>query len=92
MMYITKNFLKEIILDQQQNITFPDDYCPNYCPNYCPGSIEPFWKILNTIIILSGIRRYGKSALLHNIRKQSQKKDFFSILKTIHKWLLYDEL
>jgi predicted AAA+ superfamily ATPase len=70
-MKITSELLKLIIADQQEEHTVPSQYMQR--------TIEP--KLLELtlnkeIIVLTGLRRAGKSVLLHYIRQESKESDY----------------
>jgi len=70
---ISKSSLKAVILDQKS--TFNKGLI-----NYIPRDIEgDLYKNMNTgfIIIISGIRRAGKSTLLNKIRNDSKEKNYY---------------
>ncbi len=61
---LSKNFLREVVLDQEKNLRLP--------ANYVPRDIEA--KLLSDkskhIVIISGLRRVGKSTLLLKIKEK----------------------
>jgi uncharacterized protein len=69
---ISTSLLKQIIADQQNEHVIPSDYHQR--------SIEKKLNQLtknNEIIVLTGIRRCGKSVLLHRFRAKSKDKDYY---------------
>jgi predicted AAA+ superfamily ATPase len=64
---ISRNVLLEVIADQSQ-LKWSNSFIPR-----SPGFIKPGKEI----IILSGIRRCGKSTLLHEIRHQNNESDYY---------------
>lgn len=69
---VTANLLKTIIADQKDEQVFPSPYFHRISES----------KLLTLtsnkeIIVLTGLRRCGKSVLLHFIRNQSAEKDFY---------------
>ena len=71
-MAISKKSLERIIIDQKKEFLLPK--------NYYSRSVEPYLdelKLNREIIILSGIRRCGKSTLLHKIREASKANNYF---------------
>lgn len=61
-----KSVLKQVIFDQQQIVTAK-------ISRYVPAALIDSTEIL----VISGIRRCGKSTLLHQIRQQRAEKDFY---------------
>ena len=64
---IDKQLLMRVILEQHQW-----DFSESI-----PRSIHPAWLTCEEIIVISGIRRCGKSFLMQQIRQQCDEKDFF---------------
>ena len=65
-----KDLLKQIILEQQEIL-----YAPN--KRYVQRYIADEWLQTSEILIISGIRRCGKSVLMQQIRDRLVEKDFF---------------
>jgi len=65
-----KELLKKIIFEQQ-------DYCRNIVKDTIPRNIENEWVTTSEILIITGIRRCGKSVLLQQIRSRLKEQDFF---------------
>lgn len=69
-----KELLKKIIFEQQE-------YCKNIVQDTVPRDIEEEWLTTTEILlIITGIRRCGKSVLLQQMRSKLPEQDFFSIL------------
>lgn len=68
-----KELLKQIIFEQQE-------YCKNIAQDTVPRTIEEEWLTTTEILIITGIRRCGKSVLLQQMRNKLPEQDFFSIL------------
>ena len=71
-MAISKKLLEKVIIDQKKEFVIPKDYCKR--------GVEPYLDELmvnKEIIILSGIRRCGKSTLLHKIRGKNKTNNYF---------------
>ena len=69
---ISNTTLKQIIADQQHEKTIPEDYHIR--------TVESKFEDLaknNEIIVLTGIRRCGKSVLLQLFRTRTQDKDYY---------------
>ena len=64
-----KDLLKQIILEQQEIPHLSDRV-------YVQRHIEGEWLRTTEILILSGIRRCGKSVLMQQLRDRLQEKDF----------------
>ncbi len=64
---ITKELLKQIIYEQHE-VTIA---------NTIPRPIRDEWLLCEEIIVLSGIRRCGKSILLQQIREKCTENDFY---------------
>src|ERR1700722_11754631 len=65
------DLLKQIVTEQSVR-TIPDDFVPRTIYELvCP------LKLNKEIIIITGIRRCGKSTLLQKIRSESQEKDYY---------------
>ncbi len=65
-----KQLLKQIIIEQQESI--------NVNPlRYVQRHIDEEWLNTSEILIISGIRRCGKSVLMQQIRNRLEEKDFF---------------
>lgn len=65
------DLLKQIITEQSVR-TIPDDFVPRTVYELvCP------LRLNKEIIIITGIRRCGKSTLLQKIRSESQEKDYY---------------
>lgn len=62
-----KEILKQVILEQQEELLI------SYQKRDFPGSLNE----CREIIIISGIRRCGKSVLLNQIRNANREKDYF---------------
>ncbi len=58
--------MKEVLLDQRALRLKPDDVL-----RYQPGKED------NEVVVLSGVRRCGKSTLLHEIRSTQNESDYF---------------
>lgn len=69
--YMNINLLKQVILEQSGR-TVPLDFVPRTIF----AEVQRF-HATKEIIIISGIRRCGKSTLLQNIRHQSPEKDYY---------------
>lgn len=70
-MAITHNLLKLIIADQREE-PIPEDYIPR--------TAETKLKLLSVnkeVIVLTGLRRCGKSVLLHHVRTQALESDYY---------------
>ena len=65
-----KDVLKAIILEQQADVKQLNE-------KSIPRTIEAEWLSTTDIVIISGIRRCGKSVLLQQIRSKMQEQDFF---------------
>lgn len=65
-----KDLLKKIIFEQQ-------DYSRNIVKDTVPRNIENEWVTTSEILIITGIRRCGKSVLLQQIRSRLKEQDFF---------------
>lgn len=65
-----KELLKRIIFEQQ-------DFCKNIATNTIPRTIEQEWLSTSEVLIITGIRRCGKSVLLQQLRNQLKEQDFF---------------
>lgn len=65
-----KELLKKIIFEQQA-------YRNNIVENTIPREIEEEWLTTNEILIITGIRRCGKSVLLQQMRNKLTEQDFF---------------
>lgn len=65
-----KDLLKRIIFEQQ-------DACRRLRQNTIPRHIEEEWLNTSEILIITGIRRCGKSVLLQQLRERMQERDFF---------------
>lgn len=65
-----KELLKKIIFEQQE-------FCKNILRDSIPREIEDEWLNTSEILIITGIRRCGKSVLLQQLRKQMKEQDFF---------------
>ena len=63
-----KELLKNIILDQQQ-LTWKDQYILRDFPDDYVRSKD--------IVVISGVRRCGKSTLLHQIRQGNAERDYY---------------
>lgn len=64
---IPKQLLIQIILDQQ-NIRLKDEVARD---------IQPQWLESEEIVVVSGVRRCGKSVLIQQMRKRMKEQDFF---------------
>ena len=67
---IMKELLKRIIFEQQ-------DYVSRMIENTIPRFIADEWLDTSEVLIISGIRRCGKSVLMQQIRGKLPEKDFF---------------
>lgn len=65
-----KDLLKQIILEQQEILHAPNK-------RYVQRYIADEWLKTSEILIISGIRRCGKSVLMQQIRDRLVEKDFF---------------
>ena len=65
-----KELLKKIIFEQQE-------YCKNIAQDTVPRTIEEEWLTTTEILIITGIRRCGKSVLLQQMRSKLPEQDFF---------------
>ena len=65
-----KELLKQIIFEQQE-------YCKNIAQDTVPRDIEEEWLTTTEILIITGIRRCGKSVLLQQMRNKLPEQDFF---------------
>lgn len=65
-----KELLKRIIFEQQ-------DFCKDIATNTIPRTIEQEWLSTSEVLIITGIRRCGKSVLLQQLRNQLKEQDFF---------------
>ncbi|MBP3472894.1 MAG: ATP-binding protein [Paraprevotella sp.] len=65
-----KELLKRIIFEQQ-------DYVSRMIENTIPRFIADEWLDTSEVLIISGIRRCGKSVLMQQIRRKLPEKDFF---------------
>lgn len=65
-----KELLKKIIFEQQE-------FCKNIVRNTVPRDIEDEWVTTSEILIITGIRRCGKSVLLQQLRNRLSEQDFF---------------
>ena len=65
-----KEVLKQIIFEQQE-------YCKNIAQDTVPRDIEEEWLTTTEILIITGIRRCGKSVLLQQMRSKLPEQDFF---------------
>lgn len=65
-----KELLKQIIFEQQE-------YCKNIAQDTVPRTIEEEWLTTTEILIITGIRRCGKSVLLQQMRNKLPEQDFF---------------
>ena len=65
-----KELLKKIIFEQQE-------YTYRMTENTIPRFIAEEWLETSEILIISGIRRCGKSVLMQQIRNKMPEKDFF---------------
>jgi uncharacterized protein len=63
-----KELLKNIILDQQQ-LTWSEQYIRRDFPND--------YLTVKDVVVISGVRRCGKSTLLHQIRHDNAERDFY---------------
>lgn len=67
---VMKELLKRIIFEQQE-------YANRITENTIPRFIDEEWLETSEILIISGIRRCGKSVLMHQLRNKLPEKDFF---------------
>lgn len=65
-----KELLKKIIFEQQE-------FCRNIVKDTVPRDIEDEWVTTSEILIITGIRRCGKSVLLQQLRSRLSEQDFF---------------
>ncbi|MGM9694277.1 MAG: ATP-binding protein [Alloprevotella sp.] len=65
-----KELLKKIIFEQQEA-------CKHFVENTIPRHIEEEWLNTSEVLIISGIRRCGKSVLVQQLRQKLPEKDFF---------------
>lgn len=65
-----KELLKKIIFEQQK-------FCKNIVKDTVPRDIEDEWVTTSEILIITGIRRCGKSVLLQQLRSRLSEQDFF---------------
>lgn len=65
-----KELIKTIIFEQREDVT-------NAVRNTIPRDIKDEWLTTDEILIISGIRRCGKSILLQQIRSRMIEKDFY---------------
>lgn len=65
-----KELLKRIIFEQQ-------DFCKDIVAASIPRKIEAEWLTTSEVLIITGIRRCGKSVLLQQLRDRLDEKDFF---------------
>ncbi len=65
-----KELLKKIIFEQQE-------YSKNVVRDTIPRAIEKEWLTTTEILIITGIRRCGKSVLLQQMRSKLKEQDFF---------------
>lgn len=65
-----KGLLKQIIFEQQE-------YCKNIAQDTVPRDIEEEWLTTTEILIITGIRRCGKSVLLQQMRSKLPEQNFF---------------
>lgn len=65
-----KELLKQIIFEQQEN-------CKHLMQDAIPRHIEEEWLSTTEILIITGVRRCGKSVLLQQLRDKLEEKDFF---------------
>jgi hypothetical protein len=63
-----KELLKNIILDQQQ-LTWSEQYIRRDFPDD--------YLTIKDVVVISGVRRCGKSTLLHQIRHDNAEQDFY---------------
>src|SRR3990167_722026 len=72
MAHIDPNLLKVIITDQLEEQIIPEGYINRTQED----KLRQLAK-LKEIVVLTGVRRCGKSVLLHRIRKQMDESDFY---------------
>lgn len=65
-----KELLKKIIFEQQE-------YSKNIAQDTVPRTVEEEWLTTTEILIITGIRRSGKSVLLQQMRNKLPEQDFF---------------
>jgi len=65
-----KELLKKIIFEQQ-------DFCQNIIQDTVPRHIENEWLTTSEVLIITGVRRCGKSVLLQQLRSRLNEQDFF---------------
>lgn len=68
---MNKIFLKQVIFEQNKR-SLPEDFIPRECFEQLKAL-----KSNREIIIISGIRRCGKSTLLQKIRASEQQRDYY---------------
>jgi predicted AAA+ superfamily ATPase len=71
-MGITSALLKRIIADQIEEHNLPGDYIPRTAESQLAKAFRS-----KEIIVLTGLRRSGKSVLLHHIRQQNTESDYY---------------
>src|SRR5204863_9949125 len=68
---MTPEILKQVILDQREEYV-PADHFARQAEKELPRLIKN-----PEIIVITGVRRCGKSVLLHQIRQQLKEKDYY---------------
>jgi hypothetical protein len=63
-----KELLKTVIMDQQEMV---------WKDSFVPRELSERFLSDNTIVVITGIRRCGKSTLLHQIRSVRKEKDYY---------------
>ncbi len=69
---IDTNLLKQIIADQKEEHAIPDDYLSRTQE----AKLDQL-TTLKEIVVLTGVRRCGKSVLLHRARQKADEADFY---------------
>lgn len=69
---ITHTLLKQIVADQREEVTLPTDYIPRNAES----KVNEL-SLNREIIVLTGLRRSGKSVLLHHIRQNRAESDYY---------------
>ncbi len=65
-----KELLKRIIFEQR-------NFCKDVATKTIPRAIDQEWLTTSEILIITGIRRCGKSVLLQQMRNRLKERDFF---------------
>ena len=69
---MTPELLKRLILDQRDDLALPVDYIER-----TPEKELNAWTVNKEVIVLTGIRRCGKSVLMQKLRQTSQEADYY---------------